>query len=306
MDIELDSPPKIFDNALTLNSDHRMGAGQLITKVISDTAHYKLTQTGSTLQLQSDTRIPLEPKGELLEARLKLREALKQISPEDRQILQGTYDSHINGFFDVENIVFYNIGTGTFRDASYNGLQAVRRRSLKANDKSAFPHQLTYQFISPPSVPAAAACTIEFIPSKFSSVFDVWWACTQGTTLAISELKEPYGVHVELQLPYRLKNPANNLKKIIDGIISSFQSDSTPNDQAVERLAKKHKINPTSISERLINPQISALRSSRTQRLLLPYRDGVQWHPADNACEECTLLVNLAEKAHCKAYLYSL
>ena len=148
MDIELDSPPKIFDNALTLNSDHRMGAGQLITKVISDTAHYKLTQTGSTLQLQSDTRIPLEPKGELLEARLKLREALKQISPEDRQILQGTYDSHINGFFDVENIVFYNIGTGTFRDASYNGLQAVRRRSLKANDKSAFPHQLTYQFIS--------------------------------------------------------------------------------------------------------------------------------------------------------------
>jgi hypothetical protein len=278
----------------------------MLTKVISDTTRYKLTQTGHTLQLQSDTRIPLEPKGELLEARLQLREAIKQISPEDRQILQGTYDSHVNGFFDVENIVFYNIGTGTFRNASCNGLQAVRRRSLHVNDKAAFPHQLTYQFISPPSVPEAPACTIEFTPSKFSSVFDVWWTCTQGSALALSDLKEPYGVHVELQLPYRLKNPANNLKKIIDGIISSFQSDRTPNDQAVERLANKHKTPPEIISERLMNPQVPAIHSRRTQRLILPYRDGVQWHPADNSCEECTLLINIADKAHCKAYLYSI
>ena len=40
--------------------------------------------------------------------------------------------------------------------------------------------------------------------------------------------------------------------------------------------------------------------------LVRQFGTGVQWHPADDLCEDCTVVVSEHETATCNVYLYSL
>lgn len=65
--------------------------------------------------------IAFEPKGWLYDLRESLRTAVGQLTVDDDSILNATYSSPINELCDVENVLFYNIGTGAFRSACQNG-----------------------------------------------------------------------------------------------------------------------------------------------------------------------------------------
>lgn len=248
----------------------------------------------------SSRRGPMDP------ARKALRAAIEGINARPGKILEGTYSSSIDGFFDVENVVIYNIETATFRNAGNNGICARRCRSFEGGSDPELPYKLDYRLVSKPDVPAMPIVHLQFVPTSFRSVFDIWWAATNGHLPKSGAVSGRYGLHVEFCGPILPTNPAGKLKILFDGIIAALQQDASPEPDAVARLALKHTVDANLIHAQLRQPVCSAIPSSRAPRLVRPYRAGVQWHPADDLCEECTLVVSEGPTPTCDAFVYAL
>jgi hypothetical protein len=75
---------------------------------------------GSWVEAWSSSRLPFEPKGPMREFRDELRRAVGQLSAGPEEALHALYTSPIDGHFDVENVLLYNVGPGAFASAAAN------------------------------------------------------------------------------------------------------------------------------------------------------------------------------------------
>ena len=268
---------------------------------------YRIESDENFATLFSTQRMPhASRKGPMDGARRELRASIEAIKARPCHIIEGVYSSQADGFFDVENVVFYNIESATFRNSSQNGLRARRCRLHDEADSPGYGHKLDYRMIPTPPPPAQPNVRLSFTPRGVGSLFDVWWAAGGGESISIGQLNGPYGLHVELGLPVPSKNPASKIKSLFDGIIASVQRDMLPDPVVVERLSHKHAIARDRIEARLTNPTVSAISALRSGRLVRQYGAGVIWRPADDLCEECTLIVTQTAIPVCNAYFYEL
>ncbi len=268
---------------------------------------FRIEQSENRVALFSAHRMPhTSRKGPMDLARRRLRAAIEAMKARPGEIIEGVYSSQIEGFFDVENVVFYNIEPTTFRNSAKNGLRARRCRLHSEACSPGFPHKMDYRLIPTPEIPASFLVHLSFTPGSLKSVFDVWWAAGKGHAIGTSPVTGPYGIHVELGSSMPPQNPAGKLKVLFDGIIASIQQDPLPDAVAVERLSQKYRIGRALIDERLVNPIVSAIPASRSKRLVRQFGAGVQWHPADDLCEECTLVVTQKPAQICNVYVYAL
>lgn len=84
--------------------------------------NYTIDSNSKSLNVISDFYIPFEPKKTNLAIREKvisllqnIKSSIGKLSVEDDELLLATYyESDKNRFYDVENMLFYNIGTSTF------------------------------------------------------------------------------------------------------------------------------------------------------------------------------------------------
>ena len=84
--------------------------------------NYTVDSNSKSLNVISDFYIPFEPKKTNVAIREKvlsllqnIKSSIKKLSVEDNELLFATYyESDKNRFYDVENMLFYNIGTSTF------------------------------------------------------------------------------------------------------------------------------------------------------------------------------------------------
>lgn len=240
-------------------------------------------------------------------ARQALRQALKNLTPQPDQILEGVYSSQVDEFFDVENVVIYNIEPAAFRNSSQNGLRARRNRSQHSIDHSLFSHTLHYHFIPKPQLPSEMLVHLRFTPTGFQSVFDVWWAASKGNLIKASPIQGRFGLRVDLYIPVLPKNPASRIKILFDGIIAAIQNNLVPPTfDTVKILSQKHCVDAQFIYAQMCKPIFPAISSLRSIPLIRPFGAGVQWHPADDLCEDCILTVNQSNQLYCDAYFYSL
>jgi len=268
---------------------------------------FRIEQSENRVALFSAHRMPhTSVKGPMDLARRRLRSAIEAMKALPGEIIEGVYSSQMEGFFDVENVVFYNIQPATFRNAARNGLRARRCRLHSEAYSPGFPHKMDYRLIPTPEIPASSLVHLSFTPGRLRSVFDIWWAAANGQAMRTDPVTGAYGIYVELGSSTPPKNPAGKIKSLFDGIIASIQQDSLPDTVAVERLSQRYRIDGALIKERLANPLVSAIPASRSKRLVRQFRTGVQWYPADDLCEECTLVVTQKPTPICNAYVYAL
>ena len=239
-------------------------------------------------------------------ARKALRSAIEDIIVRPGQILEGIYSSQEDGFFDVENVVIYNIETATFGNSGRNGLRARRSRSFSEASGQGYPHKLDYRLIPTPNVPSNPAAHIQFEPTHFRSVFDVWWAASNGRPIVTGSLSGRFGLYVEFSSHVLPSNPARKMKILFDGLIAAFQRDAEPDPEVVRRLAMKHGVDPDDLRARFLKPICLTIEPSRASALVRTYGANVQWNPADDLCEECTLVVTEKPITLCDAYIYVL
>lgn len=268
--------------------------------------NWEIDQGCDYATLYSAYRMPHSSRrGPMDTARMALRSAIGAIDPRADNILEGVYSSSIEGFFDVENVVIYNLEPATFRRSSKHGLRARRSRQIAPPDARGFSHKLHYQLIPTPPAPAAPLVHMQFEPKRLTSVFDVWWEAANSTAITTGVVVGRYGLHVELSVPILPSNPATKMKVLLDGIVAALQRDHDPDQQVIKRLALKHGVDGDLIKKRLTEPSCTSISASRSSRLVKAYRSGVQWHPADDLCEDCTLIVTEGPSL-CNAYVFAL
>jgi hypothetical protein len=268
---------------------------------------FRIEQGENSVTLFSSQRMPhTSRKGPLDLARPTLRAAIEAIKAPPGEIIEGVYSSQMEGFFDVENVVFYNIEPATFKNSARNGLRARRCRLHSETCSPGFPHKMEYRLITAPQVPTSPIVRLSFTPGRLNNVFNVWWAAGGGQAVITGPVAGTYGIYVELGGPKPPINPAAKIKTLFDGIIASLQQDSLPDAVAVERLSQTHGFTQALIEERLKNPMVSAIPAPSLKPLVRQYRTGVQWHPADDLCEECTLIVRQNPTPICNVYVYAL
>lgn len=268
---------------------------------------YCLSVDENVVRLWLRRRLPLEPKGEVATARRELARALRCLVPPQQSLLHGTYRSLDGSVFDVENVLFYNVGSGPFARAARHGMAFERFRSVPphAPDLQEYQHFHEYRFRTATlEVRRAANCSFTFTPPYLSSAtktHEVWWRASESMR-ADSRMVGPFGLRIDLQLPYVISNVAGILKSLVDGVVSALHVDPNPSTAAVERLSMRTGWGQDDIHHRLANPAGAVLGS---RAVLSAYRKFVKWDPADHLCDAFQLTIAVAEQATCTVAIES-
>lgn len=243
----------------------------------------------------------------MLAAKSELRTVLSEFRPGSDQLLFATYMSADSAVCDVENVLFYNVGTGAFRASSANGVSFARQRVQPplAPDGTVYRHYHEYSFEPVPLRPiyvGAQSFTFELPDvSASTKTSDVWYRAATASHTVRSPIEGAFELHVEVTVRRPVTNVATILKTLIDGIVCAMHSDGAPSTEAVQRLAKRSGWLESEITHRLRAPGPAILGA---RRHLACYRDFVKWDPADHLCDACTVVVKHGVQPACTVTIF--
>jgi hypothetical protein len=108
------------------------------------------------VELWSEQRLPFQPKDWLVDMRSDLRAALAGLRCGRDQVLHATFTSAITGAFDIENVLFYNVGASYFQGNATRGIRFER------------------SFTPPPASPGNDRWPRRYAGSPFDGPFAHW------------------------------------------------------------------------------------------------------------------------------------
>jgi hypothetical protein len=262
---------------------------------------YKIKVQEQQVELWSTKRLPFEPTGWLAEMKNELRSALKSLTKNtERQTLTCSLRSLDNSFFDPENVLLYNVGSGAFSHLARHALQL--KRTFEAPPPCPVPlvssalyyhkYALTHSADTLPDWAVNPNASWRFtIPRTKGETkpHHIWWAMKNGITQQQSPAigpNTPYGLVVHYQAPKSV-NLTGKIKVLLDGIVSGLHSMSAPLDAHVaDWLAKSLNTSTTAICRALEDSTADALGD---RALIHRFGKGVQWNPQDELCHRVVL-----------------
>lgn len=258
------------------------------------------------VELWSVRRLPFEPTGWLKQLRGELQDAIRSLPVQTDDVLHATYTSSDDTFVDVENVLFYNVGTGCFAKAGGLGLRFERvfasaPKSPTALSGSALHH---HRYETAPRSGAfdhwergetLASWTVPSIPLRPEpSAASVWLSMKVESdikTFGESTSSEAIGMTVTIrQPPGKTLNLPAVIKPLLDGVIAALHShDGSALEDVSNRLAGKLATSPSTIARALMETQHACL-GQRT--LVRPFQQYVQWNPADDRLVAADIIVD--------------
>lgn len=267
-----------------------------------DEEHHEIALSDRSVDVWLDRRFPFDPTGHMRTLRTQVREAIRGLRCPPGSVLCATYSSADESFCDVENVLVYNVGPSVFAGSSRRGLRLVRNWTAAGASPlgRSFAHHHRYCFTDPPEKPAALdAAEFSFDLASLSTStkpHEIWWRATSARPASATPIRGRFALHVELGTPTPLLNVANIIKPLLDGVVCAMHAESQVDAEAVGRLSRASTWDVAEISKRLSAPPNPILGS---RRLLHHYRDFVKWDPADDLCDDCTVLVSPASRLTC-------
>ena len=240
---------------------------------------------------------PRPGQRELLE---EIRNRCKALKPRTDEVLHATFFGVKRTDTDVENLVFFNIGT--FKEAGCHGVRFEHGSSVTPSPSGAvYPFSYRYALV-PRSGTFADWSQGRQLASfgwtdlgAFSSekrLAQVWLALAHGY---LAEEVEPvfpaiapetaFAVKVGVRPPYGAKPGWGGLvKSIFDGVICAFQAhtDRSVLPVVLPRLARYLPATPAELEHHLLDHSRAVLRP--VHRLVAPYQLDVKWYPSDQQC----------------------
>ena len=234
----------------------------------------------------------------MLQMRAELRGAIAQLSADSHLALRATYTSPLGGRFDVENVLLYNVGTSAFSRSAGSELVVERTTGLTQippRPLEGSAHHYAYAIAergSPWQAWTIVRRLASFESDEVASLAaagrpsSVWHAIRRGSTadLTATDASAAIGLELEIELPSSARTTSPHSPS--HSSTGRFRP-STPTtireslDLVAERVAAQVAA-PAAEIRSLLQQNEAAILGSR--RLLWPWREGVQWNPADDRC----------------------
>lgn len=252
----------------------------------------------------SQYRIPLEKSVKTSLFKKQLLTAITEIRTPNDELLVGRYGTlnASRSFFDLENVLFYNIGASVFnkkceRGISFSALSIEEMQRLR--EEYAVPSNFTH--IYEYSLKAKERCVslngkaiveweaIPFCNLKGAKPADCWKCLRENEDLmhigqAIDcEKSDRFIVCLCVEKPASSAlNISSAMKPLLDGLICAFHGGRDIEKQ--EELAIKLGCE----EQRLDNFRLNLLGK---RDYVSFYRDNIKWNPADHLCQSVCITV---------------
>jgi hypothetical protein len=232
------------------------------------------------------------------EFRGELRSAVAQLSAGPATGLYALYVAPVGAHFDVENVLLYNVGPSAFRRSAAFELVVERVQGPVPDPPIGLAdvrHHYRYEIL-PIGTPwrrwsavrrLASFGPIDLGPSAHARrPSRVWYAVRRGgaEVSQIAVVPSVFGLDLVLEVPAGASvNLASIAKPLVDGVVAALHAHDHPAsiDLVAGRIAAQLGA-PVDEVRSLLGQNGPAILGAR--RLLWPWRDGVQWNPADDLC----------------------
>ena len=261
------------------------------------------------IEMWSLKRLPFEPKGWLVEMRDSLREHLKNLHKVNGAILYAAYQSDQIEYFDVENVLFYNVGSSAFSHLNIDGLVFERQfkkppKNYSLTDKQ-YNHYQSYCLTN--KMPDSLFWKEKDLLAKWQSVpipilkvenkpHDIWYKMKNSSIEVIKDDSPlEYGIEININAPISSNvHITSVMKPLLDGIISVFNyHNGYEIDEVSIRLSKVLNEDKVNIKKLLLEKN-STIFGSRN--LLQPYRKNFKWNPMDDNLYFVKIVINSNNK----------
>jgi hypothetical protein len=247
------------------------------------------------------TRLQLQGGEWQAEFKRQLVNAVSQLPTRDGGILHATFAAAGGEGFDIENVLFYNVGTGCFGASCGDGLRFERAFVVPQAPSGTFAHHHRYE-VAPLedefrhwnlTRTIGEIATAPFAPLSTSLKPPVaWYATKRGDVHATERLgaQDRYGARLVLEVP---EGPAINVagiaKPLLDGLLAGLDHhDGSDLAYLAGIVAGELRIDPQEVGGLLMESG-GTLFGPRTA--LRRWGQGVQWNPPDDLCVAAEILV---------------
>lgn len=233
--------------------------------------------------------LPFEPKGWMLQYRQALRATIAELPTAPGRALVGCYATADARRCDVENLLLYNVGLAAFARLQVHDVILMRATMPPPPPEvmsKALGHYHRYELVdAPPQLPSGRTVAhLAPMPVRMSlRVESLWYDIRSRGRLDVCHgAGLPLAVEVTVHRPPAVSRPwlLSMVKVLVDGFISALHThDGTHLPVVAERLGARLNVPADRVAELL---SVNAADLLGLRRLLWPFRDFVQWNPADD------------------------
>ena len=269
----------------------------------------------------SKLRVPWDKPKSRLELIVALKKdiiaAVRELKPFENGILKARYGTTEKSFYDVENALFYNIGTTNFKPFTQNGVvfsvvneQEIIEMRKKYNIPDDYTHYYEYQLTEPSKKEPYGSTLAEWadIPIKCLGLTST--KCWHAIKENIDKIKvydkidcgkkDTFGINLHIQAPENVRfSLITALKPLLDGLICAFHGSQFDEEKLTE-LSQKLKCDKSFLIENTIN-----VLGKRKGNVVQLYRNGVKWNPADDLCNYVSISVTQGSNWSVSGKIYS-
>lgn len=266
--------------------------------------YYIRVANESSVELWSTTRLPFEPKGWVREMRDELRCALWRMHPHTGFVLSAVYISPEDGFFDIENVLLYNVGSSSMGHLCFNGLSFERlvdyppECPVELDEEPRHYHRYGRTSTgllatnSGNRVPIAWWDDLKVPHLSSQTKPHVLWTLLRKHNVVsiVDSLRGEYELELTISVPQRTNvNVAGLVKPVLDGVVSAFHvHDGSKLAEVSERLSHLVGVPEAAIEEQLMRGHRAIFGPTN---LVHPRGQGVQWSPADHLCRKAAIII---------------
>lgn len=239
-------------------------------------------------ELHSDIRLPFEPKGEALALKEEIRRNVKLLCPREYNHLNARLITSDNEFFDVENVLFYNVGSGAFSHLRLDEVSfSLVCDSISQSNKYIYSYELIAEATTEEISDTILEFSFEMDMTSDMKPLDYWHAINQGNVI-ISKLINPkeFGLSIVIEIPEKHRNITSLFKPMIDGLISAFHYQNSVDQDVLNHIAEKKHISDEVVLSQFSNKDYTFLGE---RSVISSYRDGIKWNPEDEKCTKVNI-----------------
>lgn len=233
--------------------------------------------------------------------------ALKLLQPFDNSILYARYGTtdETKSFFDVENVLFYNIGTRNFNALTKQHISfatiscsEIKRLQRQWNIPKEYSHYYEYTLLPKPiPFPKTTKLLAEWDKFRFCKLTGLtplasWNSIKDGAdNIKIydrinCDSGDAFSLVLEIEKPIQVEfSIMTAMKPFLDGLICAFHSSNFEKDE-VDYFSQKLKCDRDKIKNEKLN-----VLGERHSKYIQIYRNNVKWNPADDLCHYVTISI---------------